>query len=81
MLDEHTHHSANIPLRNTFTFYSITWNYKKLLYKIINTGFEFFMKNRNPSIFLTLQSQTYLSLSFYQAGHVSPSSSHNWSYS
>lgn len=49
MLDGHTHHSANIPLHNSFTFSSITWNYRKLLYKIINTGFEFFIPEKQKS--------------------------------
>lgn len=42
MLDGRTHHSANLTLHNSFTF-SLEWNYRKLLYKIINTGFEFFI--------------------------------------
>lgn len=66
MLDGHTHHYANIPLHNSFTFSSIKWNYRKLLYKIINTGFEFFLSEKQKSfdIFNIVISNISLSLSF-----------------
>lgn len=76
MLDGHTHHSANIPLHNSYTFSSIMWNYRKLLYKIINTGFEFFMPEKLKSFYNFNIAISNISLFFNQTGHVSPSSLH-----
>lgn len=77
MLDGHTHHSANIPLHNSFTFSSIMLNYRKLLYKITNTGFEFFIPEKPKSVDIFNIAISNISLLFFnQAGHESPSSLH-----
>lgn len=72
-----THHSANLTLHNSFTF-SLEWNYRKLLYKIINTGFKFFIPEKQKffDIFNVAISNISLSVFLNQAGHVSPSSFH-----